>query len=225
MKIKDILKKVSAGKELTEEEKQFLESYDPESDESRIPKTRLDAEIAKVKAEKERADSLEQQLADAQAKIEEAENAGKTEAEKTAAANAKTLKALQTQVDALTKERDDANAKLAKSERTAKISAIAGKHNFSDSDYLDFLMNSQEVDLDDEGAVSGAMKKLGETRPELFKSTAKPGGGTGGNGGKPDAKSGQARIDELLGKKELTINEANEVAELQCKIAAEGKTE
>ena len=225
MKIKDILKKVAVGKELTDEEKQFLESYDPESDESRIPKTRLDAEIAKVKAEKDRADGLAQQLADAQSKLEEAENAGKTEAEKTAAANAKALKTLQDQVDALTKERDTANAMLAKSERATKISAIAGKHNFFDSDYLDFLMNAQEVDLDDETAVSSAMKKLGETKPELFKSTAKPGGGTGGNGGSSDAKTGQARIDELLGKKELTIGEANEVAELQCKIAAEGKTE
>ena len=58
----------------------------------------LDAEIAKVKAEKDRADGLAQQLADAQAKLEETENAGKTEAERTAAANAKALKALQTQV-------------------------------------------------------------------------------------------------------------------------------
>lgn len=214
MKIKDILKKVANGTELTAEEKEFLESYDPEKDESRIPKSRLDQEIAKLNAEKQRADGLETQLSELQTKLEEIESAGKSESEKAAAANAKALKALQTQVAALTQERDEAKASLAKSERTAAISKIATAHSFSDSDYLDFLANSKEIDLNDDGAVSSFMKELGTSRPELFKSSAKPGGGTSG-GGKAQNGSNDARLKELLGKDELTPREAAEVYELQ----------
>ena len=47
MNIKEILKKVADGKELTDEEKSFIGEYDPEKDESRIPKSRLDREIQK----------------------------------------------------------------------------------------------------------------------------------------------------------------------------------
>lgn len=214
MNIKEILKKITAGKELSDEEKTFLNDYDPEKDENRIPKTRLDQESAKTKAEKQRADELADQLAELQSKYEELENSGKTEAEKAAAANEKTLKALQKQVDTLTKERDAANANLAKSERTSAISKIASKHNFSDAEYLDFLANSKEVDLKDESAVASFMKELGNSRPELFKSSAKSGGGTNGSG-KNNVSGNDARLKELLGKTELTPREAAEVYELQ----------
>lgn len=214
MNIKEILKKITAGKELSDEEKTFLNDYDPEKDENRIPKTRLDQESAKTKAEKQRADELEEKFSELQAKYEELENSGKSEAEKAAAANEKALKALQKQVDTLTKERDAANANLAKSERTSAISKIASKHNFSDAEYLDFLANSKEVDLKDESAVTSFMKELGNSRPELFKSSAKSGGGTNGNG-KNNASGNDARLKELLGKTELTPREAAEVYELQ----------
>lgn len=217
MKIKDILKKVTDGKELSDEEKEFLAEYDPEKDENRIPKSRLDQESAKARTEKERADGLQTQLDELQTRYEELENAGKTEAEKATAANAKALSALQKQVNELTKERDEAKASLAKSERTSAIGKIAGKHNFSDPDYLDYLANSKEIDLNDESAVAGFMKELGNSRPELFKSSAKSGGGTSG-GGKADVTGHEARLKELLGKDELTTREANEVIELQGKI-------
>ena len=221
MSIKEILKKVTEGKELSDEEKSFLNEYDPEKDENRIPKTRLDQESAKTKAEKQRADELAEQLAELQEKYDDLENAGKSEAEKLAAANDKTLKALQKQVETLTKERDAANASLAKSERTAVISKIASTHNFSDSDYLDFLANSKELDLKDESAVASFMKELGSSRPELFKSSAKPGGGTSGNG-KNNTAGNAARLKELLGKDELTPREAAEVYELQSGKSGEG---
>ena len=214
MNIKEILKKITEGKELSDEEKTFLGAYDPEKDENRIPKTRLDQESAKTKAEKQRADELAEQLAELQGKYEELENSGKSEAEKAAAANEKTLKALQKQVDTLTKERDAANASLAKSERTSAISKIATKHNFSDADYLDFLANSKEVDLKDESAVASFMKELGNSMPGLFKSSAKSGGGTNGTG-KNNGSGNDARLKELLGKTELTPREAAEVYELQ----------
>jgi cell division protein FtsL len=221
--IKKILKKVADGKELTAEETAFLAKYDPENDESRIPKSRLDQEIAKVKAEKERADALDTKVTELTSKVDELEAKGMTDVEKANAANAKELKSLRTQVDALTKERDDAKANLAKSERTAQITAIASKHNFSNPNYLDYLADSKGIDTGDESAVASFMKELGTSNPELFTSTAKPGGGTGGGGGN-DTSVHEARLKELMGKPELSSREAGEVIDLQSKINA-GKSE
>ena len=217
--LKEILKKIAEGKELTPEEKSFLQSYEPDSAEGRIPKSRLDEEIAKRKSEKERADKLEADLAALQDRLDELENAGKSEADKAKAAHDKELAKLQKQVDDLTKERDEARTNFEKSERTAKIAALAGKHNFSDANYLDFLTSSNEVDLNDEAATSSFMKELGKSSPHLFKSSAKPGGGT--NAGGKDAPDAKKRLSELLGKPELSSREAGEVIRLQESLASE----
>lgn len=212
MNIKDILKKVAEGKELTDEEKTFVSDYDPEKDESRIPKSRLDREIQKAKDEKERADKLDTELAELKDRLEELENSGKSEAEKAKAASDKELAKLKNQLAALEKERDEAKASLAKSERTSKISTLAQKHGFSDAEYLDYLAGSKSIDLDDETAVNSFIKELSASSPQHFQSKARSGGGTGkgGNGAPNDA-----RLKELMGKKELTLQEAAEVAKIQ----------
>ncbi len=218
MDIKAILKKVANGEELTAEEKEFLTKYDPEGGEGRIPKARLDQEISKFKAEKERADKLNSELAELKEKLDELENSGKSEAEKAKAAAEKELAKLRKQVDDITKERDEAKTNFAKSERNAKISALAAKHNFTDSGYLDFLASSKKLDLDDEDATNQFMSELGKSTPQLFKSNAKSGGGTkgSGTGGGLGAKQ---RLDELMKKPELSTREAGEVIKLQQEIA------
>lgn len=219
MDIKSILKKVAEGKDLTAEEKDFLSSYDPDTADGRIPKSRLDKEIEKYNAEKKRADELDTSLSELKEKLEELENSGKTEAEKAKAASDKELAKLQRQVADLTKERDEAKANFAKSERTSKIAKLAQKHNFSDAEYLDYLTNASQLDLDDEGATTKYMTDLGKSKPQLFKSSAKPGGGTG-TGGK-NMSSAKERMDELMKKESLTTREADEVIELQAKIQEE----
>lgn len=212
MNIKEIIKRITEGKELTDEEKAFLSAYDPERDESRIPKSRLDQEIQKAKSEKDRADKLDTELSELKERLEELENSGKTEAEKARLASEKEFSKLKKQIDDLTKERDEAKTSLAKSERTSKISALAQKHGFSDAEYLDYLAGSKSVDLDDEGAVNGFIKELSANSPQHFQSRAKSGGGTGKGGG---GSQNDARLKELLGKKELTLQEAAEVAKIQ----------
>lgn len=220
MNLKEILKKVTEDKELSVEEKAFLESYDPDTVDGRIPKSRLDQEIAKFKAEKERADKLDSDLAELKDKLEELENSGKSEADKAKAASEKELAKLQRQIDSLTKERDEAKANFEKSERTAKITALAAKHNFSNADYLDFLAASKQIDLNDEMATAGFMKDLGKSSPELFKSAARPGGGTNPAGN--DSSGAKQRIDELMKKPELSTRESAEIIKLQQKIAESG---
>lgn len=216
MNLKDILKKVAEGKELAADEKAFLESYDPDTADGRIPKARLDQEIAKFKAEKDRADKLDSELADMREKLEELENSGKSAEEKAKAAAEKELAKLQRQVEALSKERDEAKANFEKSERTAKIAALAQKHSFSNAEYLDFLAASKKLDLNDEAAASDFMKELGKTSPELFKSAAKPGGGTIPAG--KDSSGAKQRIDELMKKPELSTRESAEIIKLQQQI-------
>jgi DNA repair exonuclease SbcCD ATPase subunit len=220
--IKEILQKIGEGKELTEEEKSFLAEYDPEKDESRIPKSRLDQEIQKAKSEKERADKLDNELSELKDRLEELENSGKTEAEKARIASEKELNKLKTQIANLEKERDDAKSSLAKSERTSKIAALAQKHGFSDAEYLDYLTSAKSIDIDDENAISGFMKELTANSPQHFQSRAKSGGGTGkGSGGSQN----DVRLKELLGKKELTLQEAAEVAKIQSEDGSEAKGE
>lgn len=218
MKIKEILAKVAKGEELTEEEKKALSEYDPEKDENRIPKSRLDEVNAKLKAEQEKASGFESKIAELTEKLEKLETDGMSEAEKAKAQAAKELKKLQTDLDNATKERDAAKADLAKMERTAKINAISSKHNFSNAQYLDFLADSKKLDIDNEASVNEFMTNLGKEMPELFKSTVKSGGGTGGGGG-DDVSSYQKRIDELFKKDSLTEKEAGEIIDLNNKIA------
>ena len=218
MNIKEILKKIAEGKELTDEEKKFVSDYDPEKDENRIPKSRLDAEIKKLKDEQEKAQKLASEIDELKNKIEELETAGMSEADKVKAQTEKELNKLKSDLAKAAKDRDEAQANLAKMERTAKIQAIASKHKFSDSEYLDYLANSKKIDIDSETSVTEFMTNLGKDRPELFTSGAKSGGGTGsGDGG--GVSSYQKRMDELLKKDDLTEKEAGEVIELNAKIA------
>ena len=223
MNIKEILAKIAKGETLTDEEKKFVSEYDPEKDENRIPKSRLDAEIKKLKDEQEKAKGLETKIAELTSKIEELETNGMSEAEKAKAQAEKELKKLQADLASATKERDSAKANLAKMERTAKIQAISSKHNFSDAEYLDYLANSKQIDIDSEASVTEFMTNLTKDRPELFKSGAKSGGGTGGGDG-GGVSSYQKRMDELLKKETLTEKEAGEVIELNSKIAEANNT-
>lgn len=228
MNIYEILQKVARGEALSDEEKAALAAYKPESDENRIPKARLDQEIAKrQKAEQETAD-LKTKLEEVNTRLEELEGKDMSEAEKLKKEYEKTLSGLKQQVDALTAERDEAKSSLAKSERAAGIGKIASEHGFSNAEYLDFLAASRDIDLKDAKAVSGFMKELEKNSPELFKSSAKPGGGTK-NTGDVETSDAAKRLEELMKKPELTTREAGEVIKLQGELKAaeggSGKTE
>ena len=62
MSIKVILSKIVNGESLTEEENKIIADNDPENDESRIPKARLNQKISELKEANERADSLDKKV-------------------------------------------------------------------------------------------------------------------------------------------------------------------
>ena len=90
MKIEEILAKVAKGETLTEAEKQFAAEYKPgagdagggDDNSARIPKARLDAEIAKRKEAEAKNAELATKVDDLTSKVEELETAGMSEAEK-----------------------------------------------------------------------------------------------------------------------------------------------
>ena len=227
MKLKEILAKVAKGEALTEDEKKFLAEYqEPDDggtgDGGRIPKARLDKEIEKRKQAEAKTDELTTQLEDLKSKLEDLENADMSEAEKAKKQAEKDLAKLQKQVADLTKERDEAVSKSSALERSGKVRDLATKHHFTDADYLGFRLQQDEIDLNDDAAVSAFMKGLEKSAPTLFKSTAKPGTGTGTEGhGAPEPSAAKKRLEELNKKTELSSREIVEVAELAEKVKAE----
>lgn len=224
MKIEEILAKVAKGETLTEAEKQFAADYNPAgSDEgARIPKARLDAEIAKRKEAEAKNAELSTKVDDLTSKVEELETAGMTEAEKAKKDAEKASAKQAAELARLTKERDEAVKKASEMEFSSKVQALAAKHNFTDSDYLAYKLRTGDVKLDDEGAVTTFMRGLEKSAPGMFRSTAKSGAGTTANGTHTAQPSeAKKRLEELNGKKELTNREVAEVIELQGKVKAE----
>ena len=218
MELKDILKKIAKKEELTEEEVKFLEGYNP--DENRIPKARLDGEIEKRKQAEQELSDLKTKVDELQAKLDEANDKGLTEAEKLKKDTAKQIEAFQKQVAKLTEEKNNADASLAAYQRKAAVGEIAKKHGFADADYLSYLMQQKELKLDDEPAVTSFMSELGKTTPGLFKADIRGGSGTNPNGN-TGVGALKTRMDELLKKPSLTIAESSEVIELQNRIREE----
>lgn len=231
MSIAEILAKVAKGETLTDAEKQFAANYKPAAGDdeggdkdtaARIPKARLDAEIAKRKEADAKVAELTTKMEELTSKVEELETAGMSEADKAKKEAEKAAAKTAAQLAQLTKERDEAVAKAAEMEFTGKVRDLAGKHNFTDAEYLGYKLRAGAVKLEDESAVAAFMKGLEKTAPGMFKSTAKPGAGTTADGTQSvQVSAAKKRLDELNGKKELSSREVAEVIELQGKVKAE----
>ena len=142
MSIAELIAKITKGETLTDEEKTFLAAYKEPDMKDRIPKSRLDQEIAKRS-------EYEQQLAD-----------------------------LQKQLEKLSKERDEAVSAKTELEFKNQVSALAGKHNFIDPEYLGFLVRKNQLDLGNEDAVNGFVAGLQKDAPKFFKVETASGAGT-----------------------------------------------
>lgn len=193
MKIKEILAKVAKGEELSTEEKKFLAEYEEPSEDGRIPKERLDREIAKRNdAEKKLADA--QKAADeAKAKLDDLESKGLSATDKQTKEFQKQLDAMTKKVETLTAEKEATVTELAQTKFRTAVSELAAKNGFLDADYLGFVLSGRKVDVTDAKAVDAVVGDLKKSHAAMFKAPVAGGsggaaGGTGGNaGGEPDA--------------------------------------
>ena len=74
--------------------------------------------------------------------------------------------------DTLRRERDTLR-------RRQRIAELAAQSGCEDPDYLDFLAGRAGIDLDDAGAVAGFLAEAEKTNPHCFRTSLRPGGGSG----------------------------------------------
>ena len=63
--------------------------------------------------------------------------------------------------------------------RRQRIAEIAVRSGCEEPDYLDFLAGRAGIDLDDAGAVAGFLAEAEKTNPHCFRTSLRPGGGSG----------------------------------------------
>jgi len=109
--------------------------------------------------------------------------------------------------DALRRDRDSLR-------RQRRIAELAAQSGCDAPDYLDFLAGKAGIDLDDAGAVAGFLAEAEKANPHCFRTSLRPGGGSGmpAEGGGAPADPPPAAGDRL-GRLIAELGGAPEVAE------------
>jgi len=174
MNLADVLKKVAQEAELSTEEKEFLNNYRPEG----IPRSRLDAEVAKRRDAENRNLELSAAVDELKNKVEGLESRDLSETEKLKKDFDKELNRLRGSLQTLSAERDSTRQELDSMKFRQNVAGVAGKYNFTDQPYLEYLTAQNGVELEDPDKVKEFMDALKETSPRLFKLELRPGGGS-----------------------------------------------
>lgn len=167
MNIQEIIAKMLDGTALTDEEKSFAKAFDLQKH------TDTASAAARRKAEGER-DTLKTQLAEIQAKLEEAEKGkGKGETE---------LAKLQKQVETLTKAKAESDAKIAAQARKEAIAAAATTAGIKMADGVsagafEMLLNAAvgETDVNDAEAMKTVLETFKKDNPAMIADAGKGG--------------------------------------------------
>jgi len=178
MKLKDIIAKLLKGEVLTDEEKTFLQDYDPDKVSDAIAAAARKGAEAKQKKAEDEAKELREKL----------DEATKTADDKAKGAS-DAFKALQKEVEKLTKAKEDSDAKVARQERASAIHARAkelgvvcakGAKDEVFSAMLDAAVGAANVTKQDElDAILNAFKA---DNPALILAGVKGGSGVQGDG-------------------------------------------
>lgn len=88
------------------------------------------------------------------------------------------IEELRSQAEQSGAERDSLKQELAAIRRAETVNVIAGKHNFIDPGYLDYLLASRGVDVNDSAAVEDVIVGLKSEKPRFFKVDIMPGPST-----------------------------------------------
>ena len=106
--------------------------------------------------------------------------------------------ALRHDLDAAVKERDEIRAERDELRRKNRIGAIARDSGCDNAEFLDFLANKAQIDLDDDQAVARFVANAEHDHPALFRSRLQP--GTGGAAvPAPGATPASAEVPDRIG--------------------------
>jgi hypothetical protein len=178
MDVTEILKKVATGQALSSEERKSLSEFRPQG----IPKSRLDAEIAKRKDVEQQNNELNNTLGKLSTRVDELESRDLSEQEKLEKNYSVELKQLREHVSSLTTERNSSTQELDQIRFQQKVGKLAKEKQFNDSEYLGFMLKNANVSLESSDQVEEFMTELRNSSPKLFHlelrsgSGSKPGG-------------------------------------------------
>jgi predicted RNase H-like nuclease (RuvC/YqgF family) len=178
MDVTEILKKVVDGQTLSSEERKSLSEFRPQG----IPKSRLDAEIAKRKDLEQQNNELNATLGKLSSRVDELENRDLSESEKLEKSYSFELKKLREQVSALTVERNSSHQELEQVKFQQKVGRLAKEKQFNDPEYLGFLLKQKNVSLEMSDQVEDFMKELRDSSPKLFHLELRSGSGSSPGG-------------------------------------------
>ena len=107
------------------------------------------------------------------------------------------------------RERDTHAAELKKLKQDHSLSSIAADYNFNDVEYLGFILQKNQVQLDDPGAIKSFMQQLKADKPRFFNLPLKQGAGSRpGNAPENVFPGGKLKRMDAL---EMMISNAREI--------------
>jgi len=191
MTLTEVISKMLTDGQLTDAEKEFLSNYREPDPKDRVPKSRLDQELARRR-------ETEEKVAVLQHKIDELESRDLSDQEKAA----RQLDTLKQQLGQAQQERDAALGARTELEFRTRVAELAGKNRFTDPDYLGFLAKKQNVDLNDQAAVDGFLTKIRQDCPKFFRIETAGGAGSANEhrpaGGAYAAATASGNIEAMI---------------------------
>ena len=178
MDVMEILKKVADGQTLSSEERKSLSEFRPQG----IPKSRLDAEIAKRKDVEQQNNELNKTLGKLSSRVDELETRDLSEQEKLEKNYSVELKQLRENVSSLTTERNSSKQELEQIRFQQKVGKLAKEKQFNDSQYLGFMLKKANVSLESSDQVEEFMTELRDSSPKLFHLELRSGSGSSPGG-------------------------------------------
>ncbi len=178
MDVMEILKKVADGHTLSSEERKSLSEFRPQG----IPKSRLDAEIAKRKDVEQQNNELNKTLGKLSSRVDELETRDLSEQEKLEKNYSVELKQLRENVSSLTTERNSSKQELEQIRFQKKVGKLAKEKQFNDSEYLGFMLKKANVSLESPDQVEEFMTELRDSSPKLFHLELRSGSGSSPGG-------------------------------------------
>ncbi|MCK4983352.1 MAG: hypothetical protein KAS17_10540 [Victivallaceae bacterium] len=178
MDVMEILKKVADGQTLSSEERKSLSEFRPQG----IPKSRLDAEIAKRKDVEQQNNELNMTLGKLSSRVDELETRDLSEQEKLEKNYSVELKQLRENVSSLTTERNSSKQELEQIRFQQKVGKLAKEKQFNDSEYLGFMLKKANVSVESPDQVEEFMTELRDSSPKLFHLELRSGSGSSPGG-------------------------------------------
>ena len=178
MDVTEILRKAVAGQTLSSEERSALGEFRPQG----IPKSHLDAEIAKRKEIEQKNGELNQTLGKLSSRLDELENRDLSDYDKLEKNYSAEVKQLREHISSLTAERNSSKQELEQIKFRQQIGKLAREKQFNDSEYLGFLLKKANVPLDAPDQVEEFITELRTSSPKLFHMELRSGSGSNPGG-------------------------------------------